>query len=757
MNPPGSSGGIDGTVPARSQDGNYLAVAYLGQTAEQMAVYSAATQTYIGSTPGQYVISTVAASPDGSQFVTVGTPTFNGGGSYITFWSRSLQQETQYATTDTNVVYSRDGKYLYVRNQYNVLALNTQTGQPAGYQGLSLATPYPGTLYDTDGSHRVYGLTSLGAFVASVGQLQPTPPTEPEFGGISLGNPNEGPLSGDTSVQFGPPGTGAGSADGISSTMEAYFGSVPATKDVVAPCGGSCSYGGNVLTATAPAASKQGAVTVLLTDANNNATFLPFAYSYGLHVLTFSPSALSPKLGAVSTLSADGIFSPGYDNVPIVTIDGAVAPAKPYGAWNEVQLTDQGGTPGWADLKLSLRDGTSETAKDFVQYLSQDVTLPSAAYTSAVYDPSRDRFYLTGANNTVAVFDPETQSFLQPMSSSAISSGAVLGSLALTPDDSKLLVTDPTDKSVVVFDLTNGTSSAVNLVVPSTVSTLSAPMPIAALAGNLALVIVKSGALDEVQEIDLTQMTARVRTDVPVDPSPVYSFEPSTIAASADGSVALLGGNNLDAMEVWKYDATSDTFSEPMIVPYQASLGDAVSVNSDGAVLSVESSTLDQNLRPLVPFPDSAAQVLTGSGALAYDTIGAQVLISDTRNGRLLLTVAHQGNTQFADAFAIDPSGQKILVCNGTSLHYYQLAVVPLAVATVSPADAAPGASLTVRGDGFEAGITAKIGGQSASCSLIDPQTLQCTLPNVNAGLEPMTLSDPDGQTYSFEAAVNVQ
>ena len=153
-----------------------------------------------------------------------------------------------------------------------------------------------------------------------------------------------------------------------------------------------------------------------------------------------------------------------------------------------LQVTVAGGNPGWADLTLSLADGTSETTKNMVQFLAQDVTATSAAYTSAVYDSTRDRFYLTGADNTIGVFDPETQALVQPMQSSAVSSGTVLSSLALTPDNSKLLVSDPTDHSVVVFDLTSNTSTAVNILLPSDgAATVSAPMPVVGLAGSTGI------------------------------------------------------------------------------------------------------------------------------------------------------------------------------------------------------------------------------------------------------------------------------
>ncbi len=576
-NPPGADVGIYGSTPARSLDGNYLAVITLGQTALQMAVYSAQAQAYIGVTPGQYNLSAVAANPDGSQFATVGTPSFASGGHSITFWNRSLQQQAQYATQDTNIVYSRDGKYLYARELLDVLALNAQTGVPAGYQGLSIATMQPGALWDTDESNRVYGITDLGAFVASVAQLQPTVPQMPAFLedsiGTSIGNPNEGPLSGGTQVQFVPSSTGAGSADGVGSTMEAYFGSTPATNDVVAPYPSS-SDGGNFLTATAPAAAVNGPVTVLMTDANNNAVLLPGAYSYGPHSHWIDPSAVPASGGTATTLGADGLKPLDLSN-PSVTIGGVpavIVPPTVIGgdSWRALQMHVPGGNPGWADLKLSLGDGTSETTKSMVQYLAQDVTLTSAAYTSAVYDSLRDRFYLTGSDNTIAVFNPGTQTLLQPMQSSSVSSSAVLGSLALTPDNMKLLASDPTDHSVVVFDLTNNSSKAVNVMLSSDgVATISAPMPIVALTGNQAFVLLTPWAQNEVRQVDLVQMTVRVRTDVQ-NPG-LFLIPPSTMSASTDGSVALLGAASPafnTQFYAWRYDAASDVFSAPVNLGY---------------------------------------------------------------------------------------------------------------------------------------------------------------------------------------------
>jgi WD40 repeat protein len=570
-------------------------------------------------------------------------------------------------------------------------------------------------------------------------------------GTTSIGNPNEGPLSGGAQVQLTPI-TGAGGEGVLDPTTQAYFGSNPATSDVVASGGGD-------ITVTAPAAATGGPVTVLLTDANNNAVFVPAAYSYGPHALWIDPSAFCPTGWTNSILSANGP-EPFNQNNAKVTIDGTVATllgiSVSQASW--ISLDVPPGNPGWADLKLSLADGTSETTKNMVQYLAQDVTLPSAAYTSAVYDSARDRFYLTGADNTIGVFDPETQKLLQAMQSSTVSSAAVLGSLALAPDSSRLLVSDPMDGKLVVFDLTSGASTAISVLLPSDGSaTIAAPMPVVAVAGNRALVLLTPWTQNEVREIDLTQMTVQVRTDFQNDTLKLYA--PLTMASSTDGSVALMGGGpggNSTAYwgnsDVWKYDAASDTFTGPVA---SSATGAPVAANADGSVLDIGTFTLEQNLSPLVPFQTGAgagSDLLTATGALQFNSAGQ---ISDTHNGRELLSLPPISG--YTTAFAIDPSGQKIVACAGPLLTYYELAVIPLAVGTVSPAVATPGTTLTIRGDGFVAGTTVSIAGKSASCSMVDDQTLQCVTPNVNAGLTFMTLSNPDGQVYSLEAAVTVQ
>jgi hypothetical protein len=275
-------------------------------------------------------------------------------------------------------------------------------------------------------------------------------------------------------------------------------------------------------------------------------------------------------------------------------------------------------------------------------------------------------------------------------------------------------------------------------------------MPVVTALNNRAFVL-----LNPLREIDLSAMTVRVRSDVPS--AGPFGVLPTKGSSSADGSVVLLGaadsGTANPPFYAWEYSSSSDLFSVPTALA--SAVAASVAVNADGSVLVEGALTLGQDLFPLVPFWDNGAlaNALTTSGALRYSA-SQGVDISDTRNGRSLLSLPSFPG--YVGAFAIDPGGRKILACEGTSLHYYELSVVPLAAATVTPAGAAAGQTVTVRGNGFVSGTSATIGSQNSSCTMVDDQTLQCVVPGVIAGPAPMTLTNPDGQTYSFENAIIV-
>jgi hypothetical protein len=78
-------------------------------------------------------------------------------------------------------------------------------------------------------------------------------------------------------------------------------------------------------------------------------------------------------------------------------------------------------------------------------------------------------------------------------------------------------------------------------------------------------------------------------------------------------------------------------------------------------------------------------------------------------------------------------------------------------VGTVTPMTVSAEGVIQVRGSGFVAGLTATIGGKAAACSVLDSETLSCTVPNLMAGATAISWTNPNGQTYSFGCALVVQ
>jgi hypothetical protein len=139
--------------------------------------------------------------------------------------------------------------------------------------------------------------------------------------------------------------------------------------------------------------------------------------------------------------------------------------------------------------------------------------------------------------------------------------------------------------------------------------------------------------------------------------------------------------------------------------------------------------------------------------------------IFDARSGRLRLRIflpepiaARSADTSslLAQFVTIDETGQRIFAITNSGLTVIQLADVPLGIGTVIPANApaAGGTAITVRGSNFQSGMTATLGGKNATVTLIDASTLSFVTPATNAGPQRLTLTNPDTETVSLDAAL---
>ncbi len=760
--------------PLRSLDGRYVLVE--GDPDGELWLYSAAAQGYVAtSSQMQNSALFLAINADGSQIASAQATSTTGTGWQVTFWGPTLQAVNHYSISSAisgNPVFSRDGKYLYLLAGSTLTALDTQTATPVGYLGISVGgLLFPSRFFDVDENNRLFGTTGQeGLMILNAANLAASPPAIlPRFTTPSAeAAPVAGPLSGGTNVLFVPDASTSGD-DGMDSSTEAYFGATPAPQDTVAS-----SSGGNYLTATAPSASQPGPVSVLLTDSNNDAVFLPEAYTYGPHLLRVEPNVVSAQGGDQITIYAYGLgyTSAGGAQITIggKPVDLTNAPFNASASANypvqSLTVTVPAGTPGWADITLTNNVGT-DTLKRGLEYLKTEATVTGGPFRFAVYDSVRNLFYLTGGSNSVAVFDPKTQTMLSPLQSSSVSASAVLEGLALTPDDSKLLVADPADESVVIFDLTNNSSTSVNVLLSTNPpSGTPGPFSVATAANNRAFVSFAPCITDPVREIDLTTLSVTARADV-ASTCTAYVPYPELGGSSADGSTIIFAGNSGTEPPgpeyIWRYDAASDAFTGPVIIEDGPWVGGEAAADGDGGVIALSQGTLDQQLLPLVPTPliGELDSRLNETGSLLYSfrsyTNPDNILVWDTHNGRQLLMIDFPQTFQTVRPLAIDPSGQQILMATQSGVSYFDLSVVPLAVGTVSPAQAAVGANVQIRGSGFVSGTTVQIGGQSATCSVVDSETISCTVPNLPSGPVSMTLNNPDGQSYSFENAFTVQ
>ena len=106
-----------------------------------------------------------------------------------------------------------------------------------------------------------------------------------------------------------------------------------------------------------------------------------------------------------------------------------------------------------------------------------------------------------------------------------------------------------------------------------------------------------------------------------------------------------------------------------------------------------------------------------------------------------------------------DENGQRLFALTTSGLSIVQLANVPLGIGTLSPSSgsASGGTVVTLRGSGFVSGITATLGGKSATLSLTDMNTLILTTPAVPTGPQQLVLTNPDGESVSLDAAFQAQ
>jgi hypothetical protein len=244
--------------------------------------------------------------------------------------------------------------------------------------------------------------------------------------------------------------------------------------------------------------------------------------------------------------------------------------------------------------------------------------------------------------------------------------------------------------------------------------------------------------------------------------------------ATADGTLAIVGAEEGGSC---LYSSTSNAFAlvNNNTIDYYG-----VALSGDGNIAAVSNGFSDPSgnalgslARPAVQYPGTTVTPyplnnypmntlkrprLNTSGSLYYWTYPNWFEIFDVQKGTLRLRFSLSETIEDVETpLAVDPSGTLVFLITGAGLTVVDLGTAPLSIGYLSSTTATAGTTVQLRGSGFTAGITAALGGQSASVTFTDANTLTLTVPTLSSGPHDLTLIRPDGASYTFASAIVTQ
>ena len=257
--------------------------------------------------------------------------------------------------------------------------------------------------------------------------------------------------------------------------------------------------------------------------------------------------------------------------------------------------------------------------------------------------------------------------------------------------------------------------------------------------------------------------------------------------ASGDRVFVAFGAAPGGPVAVWSA-STPNQFITSVANPFTTDLG----ASSDGSMFAFQSKGTTEIRAAdlsLTSFPTSAELqqfpgrtlvpgiALHPSGALIYQPfltgapgsagVKGGIDIFDAHSGslRLRIFLPQQFMTDVdglhGTFLTTDENGQRLFAItssDGTpqnaALTVVQLAAVPLGIGAITPAAVAVtgGATLTIRGSGFQNASTVTINGKAASVSFKDVNTLLVVTPSLIPGSQLIAITNPDGETVSLDA-----
>jgi len=782
-------------VLARSGDHSKV-LAAANDSSGELAVFDAGGNVIAGpQTLGTGLTSRVAVNPDGSRLAAVFA---SNGITQVLLLDATLKQIGVYNSASVHgITFSRDGKSLFVSESSStasfVTILDGNSAQLLGRVPDAWIQGISSEIEDADETQLVFGMSNRGVSFIDAATPAALSSSTPVLVAAPSLQPSEGPNTGGTAVVL--------TGQNFSSSAKVKFGTQLASSASVT--------GSTQIQANSPPNVSNGAVNATAFFDNGWLALAPDAFSYGPQILHILPNAGENSGGDVLQIYGYGFGSDvtkiavkiGGANATVQKVEAVTTIAASLGldasypfSLERITLQTPSGSSGKADVVIAAPSGSATSSKAF-QYLQsvQSFSKP-AFYRFVLYDQPRQRLYLTDIDH-VDVFDLQLNSVvlqLEPPGGPPPDAG--LRGLALTPDGSQLIVADFGAQNVYLLDPVKGTGVSVPVGgVPG--FTNSGPARVAATSTQTVFVgLSGEGGSSGACSTCLAQLnlTASPPTIQPAPQPEVSSLTGAPLVqSSATGDQVFLAFGSAPGgpLAVWNA-STPNQFATSAANASTSDLGAA----SDGTMFALQANgateihAADLSIAA-VPTSAELSQIpgrtfvpgltLHPSGALIYQPfltgapgsagVKGGVDILDAHSGalRLRIFLPQQFMTDVdglhGDFLATDENGQRLFAItssDGTaqkaSLTVVQLAAVPLGIGTISPmsVSASGGTALNIRGSGFQSATTVSINGKTAAVTFKDINTISVVTPSLTPGPQRITITNPDGETTSLDAAI---
>jgi len=779
---------------ARSGDHTKLIVA-ANDASGEAAIFDATGAAIAGPHVfGAGTIPLAAANPDGTRFA---VEFVSAGATQLFLLDAAFNQvATPVSRSAQGLVFSRDGNFLYasegVAGPPLIAVFDGHTMQFIGQVPDAFMQGVHSEIEEADETQLLFGIANRGVSFVDATTPRALPSSVPSFAPAPSAQPSQGPFTGGTATFL--------VGQNFESTAQIKFGQQLTPAPTVSPTS---------IQVAAPPSVTNGAVNVTAYFPSGWLAVAPDAFSYGPQILEVLPNAGSKAGGDAIQIYGYGFGSDPtqiaakiggaaspvqkVENVASIALSLALDPAYPF-PLQRITLLTPPGTPGQADVTVTSAAGAVTSSRAFQYTQSAQVFPKPALYKFVLYDQKRQWLYLS-ATDHVDVFDLAAAQFhatgINPPGGPP--PNAALRGLSLTPNASQLVVADFGAQSVYLInpDAATGTRVPVGGVAgflnsgPARVAATSTQTVFVAMSGEGSPSGVCSSCLSQLN------LSASPPTVQPAPQPEVTSLTGAPLVqADATGDTVFLAYDAATGGPVGTWSAAApNQFTTSVVKESVVDLAAA----SDGAVFASRVSTaaeirgadltltatpatpeLEQiPTRVLVPglamHPSGALlyqPFLTGPAPAAPPAAGIQggVDILDAHTGRLrqriflpepLATLSTDIDALHGSFLAVDENGERIFALTTSGLTIIQLASVPLSIGAISPASASAsgGAMLTIRGSGFQSGATVTIGGKSAATNFVDINTLTVTTPSLTAGRQQIIITNPNGDSYTLDAA----